>query len=141
MLVAIEAMPDPGPPPAKAGVWHCLQIAISAAVFGGIPARSGGDARPLRSERSQEKGPASSPALPNDVFRRQFLKLPSLRATVDPAAHDVNSRLPLEVDWLLSQVAVEPFHFTYLYCIAVLAGNATVPVHGTLAPEPWIVNA
>jgi len=78
---------------------------------------------------------------PTTFFRRQFLKLPSLSDIDEPAAHDVASRLPLEVDWLPSQTAVEPFHFTYLYWSAVLAGSATVPLQGTLAPEPWIVSA
>jgi len=64
------------------------------------------------------------------------LKFPSLRDTDEPAAQDVNSRLPLEVDWLLSQTAVEPFHLTYLYCMAVLAGKEIVPVQDTFAPDP-----
>ena len=41
----------------------------------------------------------------------------------------------------LSQTAVDPFHFTYLYWIVVPAGREIVPVHGTFAPLPWIVNA
>ena len=60
---------------------------------------------------------------PNDVLRRQFLKLPSLRATDEPAAHDVNSRLPLAVDWLLSQDRrARAFHYGR-DGIAVLAGK------------------
>lgn len=48
----------------------------------------------------------------------------------------ITSRLPEVVVWLLSQVAVLPFHLTYLYCTAVLTGKVTVPVQGTLAPLP-----
>ena len=49
--------------------------------------------------------------------------------------------VPLAVAWLLSQTALVPFHFTYLYWMALPAGSDTVPLHGTLAPEPWMVSA
>jgi hypothetical protein len=42
---------------------------------------------------------------------------------------------------LISQVAADPFHFTYLYWIAVPVGSVTVPDHGTFAPLPWMVSA
>ena len=68
------------------------------------------------------------------------LKLASLRSiTVLQAAGVVISRFPDAVAWLLSQVAVDPFHFTYLYWTDVFGGKVTVPLHGTFAPLPWIV--
>jgi hypothetical protein len=79
---------------------------------------------------------------PIDGLYGQGLKLPSLRAIVPlQVAGVLNSRLPDAVAWLLSHVAVDPFHFTYLYWTAVFGGSDTVPVHGTFAPLPWIVNA